>query len=105
MVCNATGDTNYDAGLGRAKGDLEGGRPGATEEIYVISDGQPDPAYQDGHAIASLLKTSGVDVGGTLMPVTIATIMLAGTDVVLDQDRIDCRTARRSTPSSTIRAN
>jgi hypothetical protein len=83
VVCNATGGTNYDAGLTRAAEILALGRAGASKEVYFISDGQPDSG-EDGVARATSMKTVGVTVGTTPVPVTIAAIMLAGTDKVLE---------------------
>ncbi len=83
VVCNATGGTNYDAGLTKAAELLTLGRLGATKEIYFISDGQPDSG-KDGIARATSMKSVGVTVGTQLIPVTIATVMLAGTDTVLE---------------------
>lgn len=83
VVCNAKAGTNYDAGLTKAGELLATGRPAATKEIYFISDGAPDGG-KDGVARAQSLKTIGVTVGATPVPVTIATVMLAGTDEVLE---------------------
>lgn len=83
VVCNAVGGTNYDDGLAKAADLLSAGRVGATKEIYFISDGQPDDG-KDGAARAATLKTVGVPVGTQQVPVTIATVMLAGTDKVLE---------------------
>lgn len=83
-ICAAAGGTNYDAGLSRAAELLRSGRPNATKEIYFISDAEPD-AGRDGIALANSLKTVGIDVGGTIRPVTIATVMLAGTDTILEK--------------------
>ena len=91
VVCNAAGGTNYDAGLTRASELLTLGRADATKEIYFISDGQPDPG-KDGVARATSMKTTGVSVGTKLIPATIAAIMLAGTDQVL-QNQIASRDA------------
>lgn len=85
VVCNAFGGTNYDAGLVKAEELLRtSGRAAATKEIYFISDGQPNPGLE-GIPLASSLKTTGVTIGADSIPVTIATIMLAGADTVLEQ--------------------
>lgn len=83
VICNANGGTNYDAGIAQAEQLFSlAGRPEATKEIYFISDGQPNVGV-DGIAQAARLKTQGVTVGSKTIPVTFATIMLAGTDTVL----------------------
>lgn len=82
VLCAAEGGTNYNAALGQAAQILQKGRAQATKEIYFLSDGQPDPG-NDGVARAQDLKGSGVKIGETAVPATIATVMLAGEDTVL----------------------
>jgi hypothetical protein len=84
VLCLENGTTNYNAGMTRAGELLATGRAGSSKEVYFISDGQPN-AGEDGIAIASSLKGTGVTAGGRNIPVTIGTIMLAGTDTVLQQ--------------------
>ena len=84
VVCNANGGTNYDAGITKAEQLFSlAGRAEATKEIYFISDGQPNVGAE-GILQAQRLKTVGVAVGADVIPVMIATIMLAGTDTVLE---------------------
>lgn len=85
VLCATNDSTNYNAGLSQAATLLRLGRDTATKEIYFVSDGQPDPADQDGVAIAGALKGIGVNVGAKFIPVTIATVMLAGVDKVMAQ--------------------
>ena len=82
VLCASEGGTNYNAALGQASLILQKGRPQATKEIYFVSDGQPDPG-NDGVGRARDLKGVGVKIGETAIPVTIATVMLAGDDTVL----------------------
>lgn len=84
VICATNGGTNYDAGMQRAADLLKGGRAGATKEIYFVSDGQPN-AGQDGVAIATQLKATGVNIGSDFITATIATVMLAGRDTVMEQ--------------------
>jgi hypothetical protein len=85
VLCLADGGTNYDSGITKAAELLQGGRVGATKEIYLISDGQPTQG-QEGIALATQLKDLGVTVAGSGSPikVTIATMMLKGVDTVLE---------------------
>lgn len=83
VLCNQSGGTNYDAGLTRAQALLQGGRANAAKEVYLVSDGQPTLG-QDGIGLATTLKTSGILIGGNSVKVSIATIMLAGFDTVLE---------------------
>lgn len=83
-LCSNGGGTNYDAGLTRSAALLNLGREMATKEIYFISDGKPNGG-QDGIAIASNLKMNGVTINGKQQNVTIATVMLAGQDEVLEK--------------------
>jgi hypothetical protein len=85
VLCGAEGGTNYNAALGQAAQILQKGRAQATKEIYFLSDGQPDPG-NDGVARALDLKGSGVKIGESSIPATIATVMLAGEDTVLASD-------------------
>lgn len=85
VLCATNGSTNYNVGLSQASTLLRMGRPDATKEVYFVSDGQPDPSDQDGVAIAGALKGIGVSVGTKFVPVTIATVMLAGVDRVMAQ--------------------
>jgi hypothetical protein len=84
VLCNATGDTNYQAALVKAGEILTAGRPLATKEIYFVSDGQPNGG-EEGVAEADTLKNVGVNVGSDFLTVTIATVMLGGTDQILEQ--------------------
>ena len=74
VICDATGVTNYDSGLTPASQILAMGRANATKEIYFISDGKPNQG--DGIALSTSLKSTGVNVSGRNIPVTIGTIML-----------------------------
>lgn len=84
VLCAANGSTYYDDGLKQAAALLKAGRPDASKEIYLVSDGQPSFGH-DGIFDAQTLKTVGVNVGTSFLPVTIATVMLAGVDTVLEQ--------------------
>jgi hypothetical protein len=84
-LCANEGGTNYNAALAQAGMILSKGRPGATKEIYFVSDGQPDPG-NDGVAKARELKGTGVKIGEDLIKTTIATVMLAGEDTVLESE-------------------
>jgi hypothetical protein len=84
IVCAAGGDTNYQAALTKAGQLLSAGRPDATKEIYFVSDGQPTQG-EDGIAEAAALKTNGVAVGTEDITATIATVMLNGTDQVMEK--------------------
>lgn len=85
VVCNANSGTNYDAGLSKAAELFQtAGQTKATKEVYFVSDGQPNFGVE-GIAQANLLKTNGVNIGGQMQPLTIATIMLSGTDTVLER--------------------
>lgn len=85
VVCNANSGTNYDAGLSKAAELFQtAGKSKATKEIYFVSDGQPNFGVE-GIFLANQLKTTGVNIGGQMQPLTIATIMLAGTDTVLEK--------------------
>jgi hypothetical protein len=83
VACAFISGTNYDAALSSAQLLLPQGRAGATKEIYFVSDGQPDFG-SEGIARASTMKATGVTIGADTMPLTIATIMLGGTDTVLE---------------------
>lgn len=80
---NPEAGTNYDAGLNAAATLLGQGRPGATKEIYLVSDGQPNGG--DGIAVAQGLKSGGVLIGSNWLKVTIAGVMLNGQDTVMEQ--------------------
>ncbi|MBF0442108.1 MAG: VWA domain-containing protein, partial [Oligoflexales bacterium] len=83
VLCNGeSGNTHYDEALSAAKTLLSSGRSGATKEIYFISDGLPDSG-QEGIDIATDMKTKGITIGSSTIPVTIATIMLIGNDNIL----------------------
>lgn len=84
VVCAHYLDTNYQSGLRAAGALLQTGRANATKEIYFISDGEPTAGF-DGISVAASLKKPGIVSGGTTIPVTIATIMLNGTDQVLEK--------------------
>jgi hypothetical protein len=84
VLCDAAGGTNYDAGLTRAAELLQYSREDAGKEVYFVSDGVPDLG-RDGIAIASSMKNTGVAINGGLHPVTIATVMMAGQDQVLEK--------------------
>jgi hypothetical protein len=83
VLCDANGNTNYGTGLTQAEALLAAGRADATKEIYFVSDGQPSDGLL-GVTKAQSLKTVGVATGTTMVPVTIATVMLAGVDTVLE---------------------
>ena len=83
-VCAATDETNYQGSLQAANNLLQTGRADATKEIYFISDGEPTKGY-DGIAEATALKSTGIQVAGKAVPVTIATVMLNGSDQVLEK--------------------
>jgi hypothetical protein len=74
VLCLADGTTNYDSGLTPASQILATGRPNSSKEIYFISDGRPNDG--DGLALSQSLKSTGVNVSGRNIPVTIGTIML-----------------------------
>jgi hypothetical protein len=78
VLCEADGVTNYDSGLTPASQILATGRPNATKEIYFMSDGKPNQG--DGIALSTALKSTGVNVSGRNIPVTIGTIMLVSQD-------------------------
>jgi hypothetical protein len=84
VLCAADGTTNYDAGLNQASALLSAGRAEASKEIYFVSDGAPN-ADATGVNIAATLKNPGLLVGARTVPVMIGTVMLAGTDTVLEQ--------------------
>lgn len=84
ILCSNNGTTNYVAPLLKAQELMALGRPAATKEIFLISDGEPNGG-EEGVEEAALLKSPGVVIGGKNYPVTIATIMLNGTDTVLEQ--------------------
>jgi uncharacterized protein YegL len=84
VLCDAGGGTNYDAGLTRAAELLQFSREKAGKEVYFVSDGEPNGG-QDGIAIATSMKNTGVAINGALHPVTIATVMMAGQDKVLEK--------------------
>ncbi len=84
VVCAYDGDTNYTAGMRRGGELLATGRPDATKEIYFISDGQPTQG-NTGIAEAEQLKNVGVTIGQDTIKATIATVMLNGTDEVLEK--------------------
>jgi hypothetical protein len=84
VLCEADGTTNYDAGLSQASALLSAGRADATKEIYFVSDGAPN-ADATGVELAATLKNPGLLVGAKTIPVLIGTVMLAGTDTVLEQ--------------------
>ncbi len=75
IICGANGSTNYDEGLrGGANLLAKAKRAGAVQELYFISDGEPDPAQYDGVAIARDLRAS----------TSVATIMLgSASDTVM----------------------
>ena len=75
VICRANGGTNYRAAFARASGlYIMGSRPQAQQEMYVISDGEPD-TNEEGIAVADDLKARGIVVG---------TVMLLGDDQVLE---------------------
>ncbi len=82
VICGEDGTTNYQAAMIKAGEILALGRPQATKELFFISDGEPNGG-EDGIVEAASLKNPGVTIGGKSYPVTIATIMLNGTDTVL----------------------
>ncbi len=84
VLCDAAGGTNYDAGLTRAAELLQFSREKAGKEVYFVSDGKPNGG-QDGIAIATSMKNTGVAINGALHLVTIATVMMAGVDEVLEK--------------------
>ena len=84
ILCYADGGTNYNAGLTRAAELLQFSREKAGKEVYFVSDGKPNPG-QDGISIASSMKNTGVAINGALHLVTIATVMMAGVDQVLEK--------------------
>ena len=84
VLCDAAGGTNYDAGLTRAAELLQFSREDAGKEVYFVSDGVPDLG-RDGIAIATSMKNTGVAINGALHQVTIATVMMAGQDQVLEK--------------------
>lgn len=84
VLCAFKDSTNYDEALQRAEILLLSGRVGATKEIYFISDGEPDP-NKDGIVLANKMKKKGLSIGNVTRPVTIATIMLKGNDLVMEQ--------------------
>ncbi len=83
VLCAADGDTNYTAGMRKATELLGTGRTGATKEVYFISDGQPTQG-NTGIPEAEALRNVGVTIGQEKMKATIATVMLNGTDQVLE---------------------
>ncbi len=83
VLCDHKTSTNYDAALKRAEELFLAGRSGATKEIYFISDGEPDGSA-DGIMLANKLKKQGVVVEQSTILATIATIMLKGSDRVLE---------------------
>ena len=78
VICASKYTTDYDSPLIAARTLLTGGRLEAKKEIFFISDG--DPNIGEGEEIAKELKEQGVNVNGSTIPVTIATIMLNGPD-------------------------
>ena len=84
VLCGAQMGTQYDTGLIQAESLLQQGRERATKEIYLISDGEPEPDHT-GVATATTLKDPGVKVGASTIKVTIATIMLNGDDTVMEK--------------------
>lgn len=78
-ICGAAGGTNYQDGLLAAETLLQGGRSGATKEVYFISDGAPS-LNKTGEDVAARLRQNGITLSNVKSDVTIATIMLAGTD-------------------------
>lgn len=78
VVCAGYDATNYDAGL-KGAADLlaESKEDGGSQEIYFISDGEPQPSSANGKAIAAELRKNSV----------IATVMIgSGDDTVLKND-------------------
>lgn len=84
-VCATSGSTFYQPGLMQARRLLEMGDALATKEIYFISDGQPQDRGV-AKTQASLLRYPGVNAQGTDKPVTIATVMLGGSDTALETE-------------------
>jgi uncharacterized protein YegL len=84
VLCDAAGGTNYDAGLTRAAELLQYSREDAGKEVYFVSDGKPEDD-RDGISIATSMKNTGVAINGALHTVTIATVMMAGQDEVLEK--------------------
>jgi hypothetical protein len=82
-ICAMNGGTNYADALSAASTLLLSGRGDATKEIYFISDGAPSAGF-DGVSIAETLKTEGLKVGYSNIKTTIVTIMLKGSDTVLE---------------------
>lgn len=81
--CMIAGGTNYQGALTESTILLKKGRSDATKEIYFISDGAPGDGLE-GLAEAELLKTVGLTFGYGKIKTTIVTIMLQGTDTVLE---------------------
>lgn len=81
--CKIAGGTNYQAALTEASTLLKKGRTDATKEIYFISDGAPGGGLE-GLAEAEQLKIEGLPFGYGKIKTTIVTIMLKGTDTVLE---------------------
>ena len=82
-LCAHKVGTHYDVALSKAIEIVEKSRVDAVKELYLISDGAPN-AWHDGVAIADQLK-QGVLVQGKSKAVTIATIMLAGEDEIMEK--------------------
>ncbi len=75
ILCAAIDTTNYKAPLQLAINYFKTARPGATREIYFISDGEPGSDDTNGSAAAKILREQ--------YGVTIATMMIKGDDTVL----------------------
>jgi len=86
VVCATNGNTNYAAALDEAIALFGVSRPGASKEVYFVSDGEPS-GVDTGARQAALLKSPGVIVGGKPAPASIATVMVGGAnDTVLRKE-------------------
>lgn len=77
VLCEYDSGTAYGPALSSAEKILSTSRANAMKEIYFISDGAPTDGNA-GSTIATRLKSTGVNIQGTMTPVQIATIMLGG---------------------------
>jgi hypothetical protein len=82
ILCGVGSGTDYKTALTGATASLSAGRAQASKEIYFISDGRPN-LTEEGIPEATVLKNTGV--GNPKQKVIIATVMLGGTDTVLEQ--------------------
>ncbi len=76
VLCEAVGNTNYQAALAQSIAMLTAARPDSVREVYFISDGFPTGGQNGFTEAATLKDPMGINA-------TIATLMLTGNDAAL----------------------